>query len=112
MEKKKQLILLVLKILETESDSRNPLTQTQIAKTISEVYSCDRKTVGRNIKFLKDLGYPIVKTTTGFYMDNKLFSAEEIEFIKSAILKADDKNGIEKKELAEKVCGHISSRYL
>ena len=73
MEKKKHLILLVLKLLETETDANHPITQTEIVKTISEVYPCDRKTVGRNIKELKELGYPITKTTKGFYMNENSF---------------------------------------
>ena len=64
---KKQNILLVLKILETGSDKLHPIKQCEIAKIISRVYPCDRKTVGRNIKFLMDIGYPIVKTTHGVY---------------------------------------------
>lgn len=53
MREKKYLILLVLKILENETDGSHPLTQGKIAQIISDVYPCDRKTVGRNITFLK-----------------------------------------------------------
>lgn len=89
---KKHLIVLVLKILETCSDEKNPLTQIQITNMISDKYPCDRKTVGRNIKFLKDMGYPIVKTPTGFYMDNQMFSREEIEFVLDSVKKASTEN--------------------
>ena len=82
---KKQNILLVLKILETESDKSHPITQLKIADIISEVYSCDRKTVGRNIAYLIKLGYPIVKTPKGFYMDNKLFTIDECNIIVAAV---------------------------
>ena len=82
---KKQNILLVLKILETESDKLHPIKQCEIAKIISRVYPCDRKTVGRNIKFLMDIGYPIVKTTQGVYLDKKLFTMEERALILSAV---------------------------
>lgn len=111
MERKKQLILLVVKLLETESDIKHPLTQTAIANVISAVYPCDRKTVGRNIKFLKEMGYPIVKTTRGFYMDQKLFSVDEIAFIKAAILTMDGKSDVEKELLADKVFQLLSKRY-
>ena len=51
MQPKKQLILLVLNELNINSDESHPLTQTQIAKNLSgEKYTCDRKTVCRNIK--------------------------------------------------------------
>ena len=103
MQAKKQLILWVLNILNTESDKNNPLTQTEIANIISQVYPCDRKTVCRNIKFLTAMGYPIKKTSKGFYMEGKLFSIDEITFIKSAILNASGKRESEKNEIAEKV---------
>ena len=110
VEKKKQLILLVLKILESETDAQHTMTQTKIAGIISEIYPCDRKTVGRNIKILQEIGYPIIKTTKGFYMDGKVFSFEEIEFLKSAILSAEGKSTAEKTALAEKVIDCLSGK--
>ncbi len=88
MNTKKYLIVLVLRILETHSDKNHPLTQVEITKIISSNFPCDRKTVGRNIKFLKDMGYPIVKIPTGFYMDNQMFSREEIDFVLDAVKKS------------------------
>ena len=85
---KKALIVLTLRILETESDADNPLTQIQIAETISKKFPCDRKTVGRNIKFLREIGYPIVKCGKGFYMDNMQFSRAEIAFVLTAVRSA------------------------
>ena len=111
MEKKKHLILLVLKLLETETDANHPITQTEIAKTISEVYPCDRKTVGRNIKDLKELGYPITKTTKGFYMDRKLFTMGEIDFVTNAIVAANGMSVEEKEALANNVKDVLNGRY-
>jgi len=87
---KKYLIVLILRILETHSDEKTPLTQTEITKLIDRRYPCDRKTVGRNMKFLKEIGYPIVKTPKGFYMDNKLFSRSEISFVLDLVRSADN----------------------
>ena len=111
MEKKKHLILLVLKLLETETDANHPITQTEIAKTISEVYPCDRKTVGRNIKDLKELGYPIIKTTKGFYMSEKLFKVNEIDFVTNAIVAATGMSDEEKEVLANNVKNVLSRKY-
>lgn len=108
---KKQLIVLILRLLESESDSNHPMTQTEIAAVISKLYPCDRKTVCRNIKFLKEMGYPIVKTTRGFYMDKKTFSLDEIDFVKQAITLSDGKSDEEKATLLEKVVAFLSSRY-
>ena len=108
MSSKKQLILWVLNILNTESDADRPITQTKIASIISEVYPCDRKTVCRNINALKAMGYPIVKTQRGFYIEGKKFSADEIAFVQNAILTAEGKEVLERHALAQKVVSVIS----
>ena len=108
MKNKKYLIILILKILESHTDSDNRLTQVSIAQQISEVYPCDRKTVGRNIKFLQKIGYPIIKTSKGFYMDNKVFSVNEINYIVNAIENAKESNGINKIELKEKTKNQLN----
>lgn len=100
---KKQNILLVLKILETESDKAHPMTQIAIADAISAVYPCDRKTVARNIYFLKSVGYPIVKTARGFYLDRKLFSIDERNYIISAVGSATDEQAGNKADLLNRL---------
>ena len=111
MQPKKQLILLVLNELNANSDKDNPLTQTQIAQNLSgEQFTCDRKTVCRNIKFLKDMGYPIKKSRKGFYFDRGI-SIADIEFVKAAIISAEDKSAEEKDELARKVVDILTKQY-
>ena len=111
MQSKKQLILLVLNELNTNSDADHPLTQTQIAKNLSsEKYTCDRKTVCRNIKFLQEMGYPIKKSNRGFYFD-KTFSVEDIDFVKAAIFSAKGKSEYEKDEIAKKVVDVLTKQY-
>ena len=112
MKQKKPLILLVLKLLETETDSLHPITQTEIAKVISDVYPCERKTVGRNIKLLKDLGYPIVKTQRGFYMDQKMFTLEDVIFVQQAILQTTGKTVEDKTNLADSIFKVLSAKYI
>jgi hypothetical protein len=111
MRRKKQLILLILKMLESSTDEKHPMTQTQIANIISSVQPCDRKTVSRNINFLKEVGYPIVKTTKGFYMDNKVFTKEEVDFVKLAILSCESKSKEEKEALANDVVRCMMKKY-
>lgn len=103
MQSKKQLILWVLNVLNNESDERHPITQTEIAMVISKVYPCDRKTVGRNIKFLMEMGYPIIKVGRGFYLERRIFSVDEIAFIKAAIIGAPGKSEADKEALADQV---------
>lgn len=107
---KKHLIVLILKILETCSDEKNPLTQIQITNMISDKYPCDRKTVGRNIKFLKDMGYPIVKTPTGFYMDNQMFSREEIDFVLESVKKSSTEK-FDTNDLCQKLSSSLRRYY-
>lgn len=111
MQSKKQLILWVLNVLNNESDENNPITQTEIADIISKMYPCDRKTVGRNIKFLQEMGYPIKKVSKGFYMERKVFSVEEVNYIKAAIMETTGKDEAEKEALAEKVSEVLSKIY-
>ncbi len=111
MQSKKQLILWILSILENETDMKNPKTQVEIAEIISKVYPCERKTVCRNIKFLKEMGYPIEKTTKGFYMNRKRFSQDEVAFVKKAILSAYGKTEKEKEELSGKVADVLTKQY-
>ena len=111
MKSKKQLILWVLNILNSESDERHPITQTKIAEIISDMYPCDRKTVSRNIKFLKDMGYPINKSSKGFYIERKTFAVDEVEFVKSAIMTASGKSESEKAELSQRVADALSKLY-
>lgn len=103
MKDKKQLILLILKILENESDLNHPLRQTDIARIISDVLPCDRKTVGRNIKFLIKSGYPIVKTGKGFYLNGKKLSLEEKDFVIRCIRSSQEKSDAEKEEIIQKL---------
>ena len=44
-------------------------------------------------------------------MDNKLFSVEEIEFIKSAILSKDEKTREERESLSNKVAELLTKKY-
>ncbi len=108
---KKYLIVLVLRILESKTDAEHPITQTQIAREISELYPCDRKTVGRNIQFLQKLNYPIVKTSKGFYMDNMVFSVSDRQFVETAILASDLRSNEEKAELLKKLSSLMSHKY-
>lgn len=104
-------ILLVLKILETESDESHPITQLKIADIISAVYPCDRKTVGRNIAYLIKLGYPIVKTLKGFYMGNKQFTLDECKLIVSAVRESPNIPESQRSDIANKLTNALSKIY-
>lgn len=103
MQEKKYLILLILKVLENESDPNRPLTQCEIARTISEVFPCDRKTVGRNIKFLQKIGYPIRKISHGYFLEGKKFTVDEKNFILNAVRSASGKTEADKESILNRL---------
>lgn len=112
MAMKKHLIVLILRILETHSDINHPLSQIMIADMISSAeYPCDRKTVGRNIRDLVALGYPIVKTPKGFYMDGKAFSRAEIDFI-TDLIQTNEREGIDTRALAKRLRSVLDRYYI
>ncbi len=110
MNSKKHLIILILRILETDSDRENPITQTKIAEDISKQYPCDRKTVGRNIKFLINTGFPIVKTSKGFYMSNKTFTKDEVAFVLE-LVRHSELNEEAKIDLCDRLLKSLSRYY-
>ncbi len=71
---KKTIILYVLKILQEGSSKDKPITQTSIAKVLNSIgVPCDRRTVGRNIDYLIEFGYPIKKIKGGgCYFEKKI----------------------------------------
>lgn len=77
MEKiaKKTIIVHILKILYCYTSFKFPVTQKYIADYLQDIdIPCDRKTVGRNINYLIDMGLPIVKCNglkRGYYYDIK-----------------------------------------
>lgn len=74
MEKsKKTIIVHIFKILYCYTSAENPVTQIHITEYLKDIgIICDRKTVGRNIKYLQGMNLPIFKTygtPAGYYYD-------------------------------------------
>lgn len=63
---KKTIILYVLKMLYKGSTKDKPITITNMAKVLNALgVPCDRRTVSRNIDYLKEFGLPVVKIKGG-----------------------------------------------
>lgn len=76
---KKTIILYVLNVIKVYASAEHPVSQTAICNYLNEIgVYCDRKTVGRNIDYLREFGYPIQKVVgRGFYIDmHALFDCE------------------------------------
>ena len=79
---KKVIIVYILNVLRLTTKQR-PINQTVICDYLNEIgIPCDRKTVGRNVEYLKEMGYPIVKVSgVGMYFDHENFAADKRNFI-------------------------------
>ena len=77
---KKVIILYVLNVLRGLSSEENPVTQTTICNYLNDInIPCDRKTVGRNIEYLCEFGYPIKKIGKGYYLDKSELDEAKIK---------------------------------
>ena len=70
---KRIIILYVLNILKRYSSKDTPVTQGAIANFLNDIdIRCDRKTVGRNISYLIEFGYPIHRINgKGYYLSQE-----------------------------------------
>jgi biotin operon repressor len=80
---KKTVILYVLNIIKLYSSEENPVSQTAISNYLADIgVRCDRKTVGRNIEYLKEFGYPIEKISgKGYYLDRGKMETSEKKLV-------------------------------
>ena len=70
---KKTIIVYILRILYNYTSADYPVTQTNIVNYLNDIdIPCTRKTVGRNLKYLIDIGLPIKRKSSkngGYYYD-------------------------------------------
>ena len=63
---KKTIILYVLKMLQEGSSKEKPTTITAITNVLNSLgVPCERRTVSRNIEYIMEFGYPVVKIKGG-----------------------------------------------
>ena len=95
--------VLILTVLQ---ESRLPLCQNDIADLVCEKYCVrpDRKTIGRNIALLKDIGIDIRNSSKGYYIPGLLSNEDkaDIEAAVSAFAYADKKRNA---DLVKKIAG-------
>ena len=78
---KKVIIIYILNVLKRFSSAENLITQSAICNYLNDIdIPCERKTVGRNIEYLYEFGYPIKKAgKKGYYIDeNDLKNSKNI----------------------------------
>ena len=109
---KKCTIVLLLRLLENESDASHPLSQSALAKMMTDMgLPCDRKTVGRDIKALQGIGYPIRSCHSGYYMDRLAVSATEAKIV-CRCLEESKPEGLDIEEFLPRLKRAIGHRYI
>jgi len=88
MEKKQTLLFRVYQILCEYSDEEHPLTQLEIIKLLNDNYGLEveRKAIGRNISYLKEMGYEIHSDKKGSYLEEKAFENSELQLLIDSVL--------------------------
>ncbi len=88
MEAKKTLIIRIYQALERYSDALHPLTQQQIIDILYRDFGleCERKAVGRNISYLKEMGFDIESDASGTYLASRSFENSELRLLIDSVL--------------------------
>ncbi len=84
---KKLLLLYVLDVLKEYSDAEHQLTQAGISERIEKRFGMqsERKAISRNIDFLVDFGYDIVRGEKGYYLSGREFDSSEITYLVDSV---------------------------
>lgn len=104
-EAKKTLIFRIYQILEDYSDFEHPLTQQDIISLLDSNYGieCERKAVGRNLSYLKEMGFEIESTKEGTYLATRQLENAELRLLIDSVLSSRHINPTHSSQLIEKL---------
>lgn len=110
-DRKKLLILLILKVLERHSDAEHHLTQQEILRILEMEYGvlCDRRSVKANVLDLIDMGYDI-NMDGGYYLASREFEDAELRMLIDSVLFSRHISLTQGKRLIEKIA-KLSNKY-
>ncbi|MCM1306527.1 MAG: WYL domain-containing protein [Bacteroides sp.] len=105
IEAKKTLIMRIYQILENYSDEEHPLKQQDIIELLYRDYGieCERKAVGRNVSYLKEMGYDIESDARGAYLASRRFENAELRLLIDSVLGSRHINSVHSKQLIDKL---------
>ena len=88
--KQKIKLLCLMEILRQETDEAHPLLTSQICKRLGDYgISCERRTVGMDIKVLNNFGFEVMMKMVGhekgYYIADRSFSVPEIKILMDAV---------------------------
>ena len=72
-------LLYLMEMLRQDTDEQHPLTTSEICRRLGvKGITCERRTVGMDMKVLNDFGYEVMSCTVGhekaYYVDDRSFS--------------------------------------
>jgi len=111
-EPKKSALLRIREVLENYSDYDHHLTQQEIIEHLEKDYglSVERKTIGRNIALLKDIGVEVESARDGSYIGDRIFLDAELRMLIDSVLCSRHITIRHSKDLIERLSA-MSSKY-
>lgn len=105
IEAKKTLIMRIYQILEEYSDENHPLKQSDIISLLARDYDteCERKAIGRNISYLKEMGYDIETDSRGTYLASRPLENSELRLLIDSVLSSRHVNSTHSAQLIDKL---------
>lgn len=87
-ENKNTVLFRIYQILFNYSDEKNPLTQQQIIERLNANYGIvlERKAVGRNLSFLREMGFEIHSDRNGSYLEDRPLENSELRLLIDGVL--------------------------
>ncbi len=104
-EAKKTLIMRIYQTLDKYSDENHPLKQQDIIDILERDYDvlCERKAVGRNVSYLKEMGVDIETDARGTYLASRNFENAELRLLIDSVLSSRHINSTHSKQLIDKL---------
>lgn len=105
LEAKKTLIFRIYQILDEYSDMEHPLTQQDIIDILERDYGlpCERKAVGRNLSYLKEMGFDIESSPKGSYLASRKLENAELRLLIDSVLASRNINSTHSAQLIDKL---------
>lgn len=105
LEAKKTLIFRIYQILDEYSDTEHPLTQQDIIDILERDYDlpCERKAVGRNLSYLKEMGFDIESSPKGSYLASRKLENAELRLLIDSVLASRNINSTHSAQLIDKL---------
>lgn len=104
-EAKKTLIMRIYQVLEKYSDEEHPLKQQDVIDLLYRDFGieCERKAVGRNVSYLKEMGYDLETDGRGTYLASRKFENAELRLLIDSVLGSRHINSTHSKQLIDKL---------